>query len=277
MTYNISIVITLSVLGIILFTILSATNVIYAQQVTTNMQQVPPSSSSSSSTSIPKLHTVKITSPAKDQQVPIGKDLVVSGITGDNTDSTATSHCQVSVIANSIKPYQPATGTGPGGAADYSKWNFVLTSKYTTIKQGPSNKITAKYVCSNNPSVPSFYSVNVTGGAMTTSVDASHVASPTSTAIRELPKQNKPIITTNNPVIGGNSTITSTYPGLHPPDLIYLGTTKLPSLSHKHGDISVNKDANTPIAVSKSTNQGTSITSINTNSEFNPNIFPFGP
>ena len=274
MTYNISIVITLSVLGIILFTILSATNVIYAQQVTTNMQQVP---SSSSSTSIPKLHTVKITSPAKGQQVPIGKDLVVSGITGDTTDSTATSHCQVSVIANSVKPYQPATGTGPGGAADYSKWNFVLTSKYTAIKPGPYNKITAKYVCSNNPSVPSFYSVNVTGGAKTTSVDASHVASPTSTAILELPKQNKPIITTNNPIVGGNSTITSTYPGLHSPDLIYLGTTKLPSLSQKHGDIPVNKDSHTPIAVSKSTNQGRSITSINTDSEFNPNIFPFGP
>jgi len=272
MTYNISIVITLSVLGIILFTILSATNVIYAQQVTTNIQQVP------SSTSIPKLHTVKITSPAKGQQVPIGKDLVVSGITGDTTDSTATSHCQVSVIANSVKPYQPATGTGPGGAADYSKWNFVLTSKYTTIKPGPANKITAKYVCSNNnPSVPSFYSINVTGGAATTSVDASHVASPTSTAIQELPKQNKPIITTNNPIVGGNSTITSPYSGLPPSDLIYLGTTKLPSLSQKHGDIPVNKDANTPIAASKSTNHDRSITSISTDSEFNPNIFPFGP
>jgi hypothetical protein len=275
MTYRISIVITLSVVGMILFTILPATNVTYAQHVTTtNKQQVP-----SSSPSIPKSHTVKITSPAKDQQVPIGKDLVVSGITGDTTtsSSTATSHCQVSVIANGVKPYQPATGTGPGGAADYSKWNFVLTSKYTTIKPGPANKITAKYICSNNPSVPSYYSVNVTGGSMITSVDVSHAASPTSTAIRELPKQNKPIITTNNPTVGGNGTITSGYPGLQPPDLIYLGTTKLPSLSQKYGDISVNKDANTPITVSKSTNQGTSITSINTSSEFNPNVFPFGP
>src|SRR5689334_5445307 len=98
MTYRISIVITLSVVGMILFTILPATNVTYAQHVTTtNKQQVP----SSSSPSIPKSHTIKITSPAKGQQVPIGKDLVVSGITGDTTtSSTATSHCQVSVIAN---------------------------------------------------------------------------------------------------------------------------------------------------------------------------------
>jgi hypothetical protein len=233
---------------------------------------------SSSSPSIPKSHTVKITSPAKGQQVPVGKDLVVSGITGDTTTgSTATSHCQVSVIANGVKPYQPATGTGPGGAADYSKWNFVLTSKYTTIKPGPANKITAKYLCSNNPSVPSYYSVNVTGGAMITSVGASHAVSPTSTAIRELPKQNKPIITTNNPTVGGNGTITSSYTGLQPPDLIYLGTTKLPSLSQKHLDVPVNKDVNTLIAPNKSTNQDRSITSINTNSEFDPNIFPFGP
>jgi hypothetical protein len=274
MTYRISIVMTLSVIGMILFTILPATNVIYAQHVTTsNKQQVP----SSSSSSIPKSHTVKITSPAKGQQVPIGKDLVVSGITGDTTSSTTTSHCQVSVIANGVKPYQPATGTGPGGVADYSKWNFVLTSKYTTIKPGSANKITAKYICSNNPSVPSYYSVNVTGGSMITSVDVSHAASPTSTAIRELPKQNKPIITTNNPTVGGNGTITSGYTGLQPPDLIYLGTTKLPGLSQKHLDVTVNKDVNTLIAPSKSTNQDRSITSINTNSEFDPNIFPFGP
>ncbi|MBV9178953.1 MAG: hypothetical protein JO297_18140 [Nitrososphaeraceae archaeon] len=275
MTYRTSIVITLSVVGMILFTILSATNVIYAQHVTTtNKQQVPPSSSPSSS--ISKSHTVKITSPAKGQQVPIGKDLVVSGITGD-TSSTATSDCQAYVIVNGVKPYQQAKGTGQGGAADYSKWNFVLTSKYTTIKPGPANKITAKYICSNNPSVPSFYSVNVTGGAMITSVGASHAVNPTSMAIRELPKQNEPIITTNNPSVGGNGTITSAYPGLHPPDLIYLGTTKLPGLSQKHLDVPVNKDVNTLIAPSKSTNQDRSITSINTNSEFDPNIFPFGP
>jgi hypothetical protein len=73
------------------------------------------------------------------------------------------SHCQVSIIANGIKPYQPAIGSGPSGAADYSKWNFVLSSKYATIKQGPNNKITAKYTCSNNPAISSFYSVNVTG------------------------------------------------------------------------------------------------------------------
>ena len=107
----------------------------------------------------PLLHAVRITSPTKGQQVPIGKDLMIAGISLSN----ATSHCQVSIIVNSVKPYQPATGAGPHGAADYSKWNFVLTSNYTTIKQGPNNKITAKHSCTTNPGKTSFYSVFVTG------------------------------------------------------------------------------------------------------------------
>ena len=48
------------------------------------------------------------------------------------------------VIVNGVKPYQNATATGPGGASDYSKWNFTLTSKYTLIKEGV-NKIVAKF------------------------------------------------------------------------------------------------------------------------------------
>ncbi|MBV9176493.1 MAG: hypothetical protein JO297_05600 [Nitrososphaeraceae archaeon] len=104
----------------------------------------------------PKLHAVRITSPTKGQQISIGKDLEITGISSANS----TSHCQVSIIMNGVKPYQPATGTGPGGAADYSKWIFVLTSKYTTLKPGPANRITAKYTCEG---ISSFYSVNVTG------------------------------------------------------------------------------------------------------------------
>src|SRR3954452_10519131 len=126
---------------------------------------------------VAKLHTVKITSPAKGQQVPAAKDLTVSGITTDGA-----SHCQVSVIANGVKPYQPATGAGPRGPADYSKWNFVLTSKYTTIKPGPNNKITAKYSCSN-PNGISFYSVTVTG-----------VGVPTTSSVNPTRTNNAPIL-----------------------------------------------------------------------------------
>jgi hypothetical protein len=215
MTYRISIVITLSVVGMILFTILPATNVIYAQHVTTtNKQQMP-----SSPSLIPKSHTVKITSPAKGQQVPIGKDLVVSGITGSTTTSStaATSHCQVSVIANGVKPYQPATGTGPGGAADYSKWNFVLTSKYTSIKPGPANKITAKYLCSNNPSVPSYYSVNVTGSQSTT-------ATNTNISTKQ---RNQPITIDYNSTKGDSTTTNFKHKTSTHGKLIYLGSSQL--------------------------------------------------
>jgi hypothetical protein len=112
----------------------------------------------SSASSQQRISKVKITSPTRGQQVPIGKDLTISGISIDN----ATSYCQVSVIVNNVKPYQNATAAGSDGAADYSKWNFALTSKYTTIKPG-ENKITSKYECANNPDSKGFSSVNVTG------------------------------------------------------------------------------------------------------------------
>ena len=66
----------------------------------------------------------------------------------------------VDVIVNDVWPYQKATGTGPGGQADYSKWTFTLSPKYTEIKEG-LNKITSRYACSDNPSIIAYYSVNV--------------------------------------------------------------------------------------------------------------------
>jgi hypothetical protein len=102
-------------------------------------------------------HGIRITSPTKGQKVPIGS-LIIVGTSKDNT----TTACQVFVIVNGVKPYQNASAIGPGGASDYSKWNFILTSKYTLIKEGP-NKITAKFSCKADPSVASFYSVDVIG------------------------------------------------------------------------------------------------------------------
>jgi hypothetical protein len=111
-------------------------------------------------------NAVKITSPIKHQLVPIYKNLIITGTTRYQgfLDNPATSLCQVSIIVNGIKPYHTATATGPGGAADYSKWKFLLSSNYTTIEQGPNNKITARYTCSSHDhNMKSFNSVNVTG------------------------------------------------------------------------------------------------------------------
>src|SRR6266705_6559243 len=124
----------------------------------TTYSQVSPTPSTPS-----KLHLVKITSPTKGQQVPVGKDLTISGTSLDNGTS---SDCKVSVKVNGISPYHDASGNGGPGQADYSKWNFTLTSTYTNIQPG-SNKITAKFSCSNNPIFLSHNSVNVTGVADT--------------------------------------------------------------------------------------------------------------
>jgi hypothetical protein len=123
----------------------------------------PPLSSTTAThkTTTPKLHAIRINSPTKGQTVPVHKDIAISGI---STTPNGTSNCHVSVIVNGIKPYQNATGNGPKGPNDYSKWTFLLVPKYTSIKQGV-NKITSKFSCGNNPSLLSYYSVNVTGAA----------------------------------------------------------------------------------------------------------------
>ena len=104
-----------------------------------------------------KLHIVKITSPAKGQQIPVRSNLTVSG---KSNASSIYANCEVSVIVNGIKPYQKAVPTGHGGK-DYSTWNYRLTPAYAAIKLG-QNRITAKFSC-NNPSLVSHNSVNVTG------------------------------------------------------------------------------------------------------------------
>ena len=172
------------VFGLFLFIVLANT-IAYAQQV----PPPSPSSNTPSPTSPPKLHAVKIISPTKGQQIPASRDLTISGTSIDN----ATSNCQVSMSVNRVRPYQPATaaGTGGAGAGDYSKWNFVLTSNYTTIKPGPDNRITAKYTCTDNPAMvsPTYSSVNVTGVMDATSTTTSSTTTPTANVLNN--KSNK--------------------------------------------------------------------------------------
>jgi hypothetical protein len=155
---------------ILVMLILGLTTFIFASSIeanifTTNIaygQNKP--SPPSLRTTIPhktSLHAIRITSPIRGQEVAVGENLVVSGISAPG-NSTASSSCHVSVIVNGIKPYQNASGIGPKGQNDYSKWTFLLIPKYTTVKQG-TNKITSKFSCDNNPSLVSYYSVNVTG------------------------------------------------------------------------------------------------------------------
>lgn len=114
------------------------------------------------------LPEVKITSIEDGDSVPVLGNLTISGTSSDDTSST----CQVSVIANDVKPYQPAIATGSGGPADYSDWKFTITSNYTTIKEG-ENEITSKVVCpGNGAELTKWYGVNVTGVSGTASLNA---------------------------------------------------------------------------------------------------------
>lgn len=85
---------------------------------------------------------VKIITPTNEQQIFFNNntDLQLKGTSTDNVDKD----CQVSVIANDIRPYQNATATGQGGKNDYSTWIYSLAP--TLVKEG-SNKVTARISC----------------------------------------------------------------------------------------------------------------------------------
>ena len=115
--------------------------------------------------SIP-LPGVNITSPQRGQQIPV--NISELNISGKSTDKPATDDCQVSVIVNDVKPYQPAGANGTTGENnDYSKWSFILSPNYTSINEGV-NEVTAKLSClpnvaGNTNNITKWYSINVTG------------------------------------------------------------------------------------------------------------------
>ncbi len=113
-----------------------------------------------------ELPSMKIISPTSGQNVSIGSNLTISGIsTGTNTTAIGNNNnnnrCHVSVIVNNIKPYQDATADGPNGANDYSRWHFTLSPSYSPIKEG-ENKITSKLSC-----LPAGSNVNLTNSTIT--------------------------------------------------------------------------------------------------------------
>jgi hypothetical protein len=143
-----------AVLSVILSNVLSAV----VPEASAQQQIIP-------NTNTASLPGVKISSPAKGQQVPIGT-LTISGTSTDDP----VHNCQVSVLLNGIKPYQRTNATGQSSgevsrANDYSTWKYTFTPSYAVIKEG-INKITSKISCSpvNSPtSLNKWYSVNVTG------------------------------------------------------------------------------------------------------------------
>ena len=152
-------------------------HVILAAPEANAQQQIQPNTNTSSL-------GVKITSPAKGQQVPIG-GLTISGTSTDDP----VDNCQVSIILNGVKPYQETIATGPGSepgkATDYSTWKYTFTPSYAVIKEG-ENKITSKISCSPSKpfsvaSLAKWYSVNVTGVANTKMLQQGQASLPSNT------------------------------------------------------------------------------------------------
>src|SRR5215467_7671464 len=88
----------------------------------------------SSISALPQQQTslgVKITNPARGQQVAIGKNLTLLGTASYN----ATHNCGVFVIVDGVRPYQKTTPIGQAGGNDYSKWKYTLTPAYAAVIQ----------------------------------------------------------------------------------------------------------------------------------------------
>jgi hypothetical protein len=195
-----------AVLSVILSNVLSAV----VPEVSAQQQIMP-------NTNTASLPGVKISSPAKGQQVPIG----ILTISGTSTDDPI-HNCQVSVLLNGIKPYQRtnATGQSSGGevgrANDYSTWKYTFTPGYAVIKEG-INKITSKISCSPSTSPTSlnkWYSVNVTG---TVNAKIQQVVQPslpskivTAAAIAPLQKDNTGLKKETIPTTTGQQITTGT-------------------------------------------------------------------
>jgi hypothetical protein len=123
--------------------LLAITIWIYSGNIVQAQQQMPPVAES-------KANGVKITSPMRDQQVPVRNNVTVSGRSKYN----ATSNCQFG-----IKPYQNAVGLS---GTDYSNWKYALGPTYHVTIQEGINKITAKLLCQADP-YPRIYDLRKAG------------------------------------------------------------------------------------------------------------------
>ncbi|CAN5886085.1 hypothetical protein BH23THE1_BH23THE1_01700 [soil metagenome] len=168
MIYQISIVFIFSTF-IFLGGILSGAS---AQILPQNNNQNSDSTSITAPSSAPALvknpYGVRIINPTNGDQVLIngtdyfditGKRLSVEGFSVSSNGNLT--NCDVSIVTNSIFPYQNVNGTGPLGANDFSKWNYKFNSNYTNLHEG-SNKITSKLACEGGTAM-AHYSINVTG------------------------------------------------------------------------------------------------------------------
>jgi hypothetical protein len=129
---------------------------------------------------------------------------------------------------NFVNPYHDALPIAEGGQnKSYSKWNFTLSSAYTSIHSG-QNKIIAKFSCADNPNLVSKATVNVTGVGSTIPIVATANASKENNNTQQqvtsisasTPDTANPLVSSS--VNSNNATTTST-------NVVSADTTNTPS------------------------------------------------
>lgn len=177
---------------------------------------------------------VNITSPERGKKIPISSNLTISG---KSTDSPAADDCNIAVIVNAIRPYQPATANGStGGFDDYSEWFFVLNPNYTSLKEGV-NEITAKLSCLPS-NMTKWYSVNVTGVTLTQDTSTLNTTAQSQIGIPEQEEQQMTSSpSTPNPegLPTGDLFIQDSLEGGNDPDIIE-GSISDDSIDGENGD-----------------------------------------
>jgi hypothetical protein len=164
----------------------SASAQILPQNNNQDSDSKPITAPSSTTTMIKNPYGIRITNPTNGIQFFIngtdyfdstGKRLSVEGFSVSNNGNLT--NCDVSIVTNSIFPYQNVNGTGPLGKADFSKWNYMFNSNYANLHEG-SNKITSKLSCEGGVA-KAYYSVNITGVKFTGTFPASSSNLPSGT------------------------------------------------------------------------------------------------
>jgi hypothetical protein len=166
--YQISIVLIFSTFIFLGGLLSGASAQILPQNNNQNLDSTSITAPSSTPSMVKNPYGIRITNPTSGDKVLIngtdyfdvtGKRLSVEGFSTSNNGNLT--NCDVSIVTNSIFPYQSANGTGPLGVKDFSKWNYKFNSNYANLHDG-SNKITSKLACEGG-TTKAYFSVNVTG------------------------------------------------------------------------------------------------------------------
>jgi len=118
----------------------------------TTSQSLPPSLEDK----FPKMF-VKITSHKNADKVDSGT-VTILGLSSDSN----TRDCIVEMDWNNQKPSWIVTATGPGGATDFSTWQFTYDRNTHEIEPG-TNELTSKLTCINPGPLTKWFSVTLVG------------------------------------------------------------------------------------------------------------------